>query len=134
MAALLKDYKATKGNVDVPMDYAVPGSLEEKNGFVEEAAPVKLGRWLFAVRGANEAGKVREDKKALLDAIDPAWAKYDKVGTGMQRRRRPGADGGPTRGENLNPEKRGKKGKKNGPPRNQKGHGFNTVSLGDDSE
>lgn len=92
--------------------------------------PVKLGRWLFAVRGANEAGKVRDDKAKLLDSVDANWAKYDKVGAGLTRGMGPGGmrgrrkGPGGTRGENLNP---GGGGKKRGNLRNTMGHGFNTA-------
>jgi len=63
MVGLLRAYKAANGNVDVPADHTAELEGREK--------PVRLGRWLAAVR-KNKA-KVKSERADLLDAADAGW-------------------------------------------------------------
>ena len=63
MIGLLKAYKEANGHVDVPLDHTAELEGREK--------PVRLGRWLAAVR--KNAAKVKPERVAALDAVDPKW-------------------------------------------------------------
>mmetsp|Transcript_25983 Transcript_25983/g.77989 ORF Transcript_25983/g.77989 Transcript_25983/m.77989 type:complete len:138 (-) Transcript_25983:39-452(-) len=67
MVGLLKAYKAEHGHVNVPTDHTATAPGRDK--------PVRLGRWLAAVRKAAAANKMKAENKGLLDAVDPNWAK-----------------------------------------------------------
>jgi len=63
MIGLLKAYKEANGHVNVPLDHTAELEGREK--------PVRLGRWLAAVR--KNAAKVKPERVAALDAVDPKW-------------------------------------------------------------
>ena len=63
MICLLKAYKEANGHVNVPLDHTAELEGREK--------PVRLGRWLAAVR--KNAAKVKPERVAALDAVDPKW-------------------------------------------------------------
>ena len=63
MIGLLKAYKEANGHVNVPLDHTAELDGREK--------PVRLGRWLAAVR--KNAAKVKPERVAALDAVDPKW-------------------------------------------------------------
>ena len=63
MVGLLKAYKEANGHVNVPLDHTAELEGREK--------PVRLGRWLAAVR--KNAAKVKPERVAALDAVDPKW-------------------------------------------------------------
>ena len=63
MIGLLKAYKEANGHVNVPLDHTAELEGREK--------PVRLGRWLAAVR--KNAAKVKPGRVAALDAVDPKW-------------------------------------------------------------
>ena len=65
MLELLKAYKAETGHVDVPLDHEADGPA---------GRPVKLGRWLMAVRRAHESDRIKDDREAALNAVDAKWA------------------------------------------------------------
>ena len=88
MLELLKAYKAETGHVDVPLDHEADGPA---------GRPVKLGRWLMAVRRAHESDRIKDDREAALDAVDAKWAVTSQ------------------KLEDAPPRKRGGKGKKGAP-------------------
>ncbi|CAH0378824.1 unnamed protein product [Pelagomonas calceolata] len=63
MIGLLKAYKEANGHMNVPLDHTAELEGREK--------PVRLGRWLAAVR--KNAAKVKPERVAALDAVDPKW-------------------------------------------------------------
>ena len=63
MIGLLKAYKEANGHVNMPLDHTAELEGREK--------PVRLGRWLAAVR--KNAAKVKPERVAALDAVDPKW-------------------------------------------------------------
>ena len=63
MIGLLKAYKEANGHVNVPLDHTAELDGREK--------PVRLGRWLAVVR--KNAAKVKPERVAALDAVDPKW-------------------------------------------------------------
>ena len=88
MLELLKAYKAETGHVDVPLDHEADGPA---------GRPVKLGRWLMAVRRAHESDRIKDDREAALNAVDAKWAVTSQ------------------KLEDAPPRKRGGKGKKGAP-------------------
>ena len=84
MSGLLKAYKEENGHVDVPIDAEAEGP---------SGRPVKLGRWLAAIRRAGAAGKLKEEHKSALDEIDPKWTETTQEIPEPRARRAPPSAG-----------------------------------------
>ena len=69
MIGLLKAYKEANGHVNVPLDHTAELEGREK--------PVRLGRWLAAVR--KNAAKVKPERVAALDAVDASGAATNRA-------------------------------------------------------